>query len=639
MWNNYTENGGIRDSCYMPYLGFGFAFGECYDDGGLDQRGDTIDLTPYAGQTIDIRFRFRSGLEGSVGPDGSADDSGLDGFAIDNVTVRKRDVNFGESTVVSQQLTNLNLVAGESIQVQLTADFVDNTTYYVSTELSNANLGGGQVDQDDTNDQTRFQLTVRNLYDPGLFEEPWLDLLNGERYASGERPITIGVQNWGNTFVDFEVEAEVRNALPQLIAVEDFASASGAGLSVWDDDGNENGTRLDDSSSSNEMLPQNQGVFKNQAYWLGHPSEGYGDNWNETLTLEPIEISDSGADFTFLTFDYFAEGDHIADRNGNVQSVRDFSYLEITWVKEVENQTQVYEGIIYGSWTDLNENGLRPGINGADGTRYHYCEDFDQNGLYEEVEYAGDHSGGIGEDGFVTWFDSDNLVATTRIDLTHVHLLNQTSDDSLAWREECTTLAGSDVTFTWRFYSNDDGVNGNAGYAGFAIDNIRVDDYTFTDDGNYTETVTGMDAAQKRVVEMGVHDFTSGLYRIDLMTLYNNTDNTSKWFDKPEISQANNVSTILFEIANADITLLQPDVLDCVSDAVYSCVYSTNSQGQNAHDFSVPMLNGVIEGVYEVTMKVVDEDTGQTVYEQDSDNGPFVLDPHQRSQALSLIHI
>tara|TARA_Y100000588_G_scaffold384359_1_gene475485 strand:- start:7999 stop:10887 length:2889 start_codon:yes stop_codon:yes gene_type:complete len=142
-----------------------------------------------------------------------------------------------------------------------------------------------------------------------------------------------------------------------------------------------------------------------------------------------------------------------------------------------------------------------------------------------------------------------------------------------------------------------------------------------------------MDAAQKRVVEMGVHDFTSGLYRIDLMTLYNNTDNTSKWFDKPEISQANNVSTILFEIANADITLLQPDVLDCVSDAVYSCVYSTNSQGQNAHDFSVPMLNGVIEGVYEVTMKVVDEDTGQTVYEQDSDNGPFVLDPHQRSQA------
>ena len=618
MWNNYTEEGGIRDSCALQ-------LGVCWDDGAQDQRADSIDLTPYAGQTIDIRFRFRSGLEGTVGPDGSTDYSGLDGFAIDNISIRTRDVNFGESTVESQQLTNLDLLAGESLQVQLTADFVDNTTYYISTVLSNFNLGGGQGDQDSTNDQTRFQLTVRNLYDPGLYEEPWLDLLNGERYASGEMPITIGVQNWGNTFVDFDVEAKVSNALPELIAAEDFSGFQ----PIWEDDGNENGSRLDDSTGSNDMLPQNQGVFKNQAYWLGHPSDGYGDSWNETLTLEPIELTDSGADFTFLSFDYFAEGDHIADRNGNVQSVRDFSYLEATWVKDGE----VYDGIIYGSWTDLNDNGLRYAYNPYTETIYNYCEDFDQNGLYEEVEYAGDHSGGIGEDGFVTWFDSDNLVSTARIDLTHVHLLNQTSEDSIAWTDECTSLAGAEVTFTWRFYSNDDGVNGNAGYAGFAIDNIRVDDYTFNDDGSYVETVTGMDAGQKRVVEMGVHDFESGLYRIDLMTLYNNTDNTSKWFDKPEISQANNVSTILFEIANADITLLQADVLDCVADAVYSCVYSTNPQGQQSHNFAVPMLNGVIEGIYEVTMKIVDEDTGQTVFQQASDNGPFVLDPHQRSQA------
>ena len=637
LWNNYTDGGGIRDSCFMPFLGYGFwEYFDCYPDGELDQRGESIDLTPYAGQTIDLRFRFRSGLEGSVGPEGSADDSGLDGFAFDNITIRTRDVDFGPSpTTVTQQISPLNLVAGESIQVQLTADFVDNTTYYVSTQLSNANLGNGQPDQDETNDAEQFQLTVRNLYDPGLFEEPWIDFVNGERYASAEMPINIGVQNWGNTFVDFDVEAKVSNALPQLIAVEDFASDSGLGLSIWEDDDNDNGTWMDDSTGANSMLPQNEGVFKNNAYWLGHPSDGYGDNWNETLTLEPIEISDSGADFTFLTFDYFAEGDHVSDRNGNALQggVRDFSFLEITWVKEVDGETQVYDGIIYGSWTDLNENGLRPGINGQDGTRYHYCEDFDQNGLYEEVEYAGDHSGGIGEDGFVTWFDTDNLVSTSRIDLTHVHLLNQTSEDSLAWREECTTLAGSDVTFTWRFYSNDDGVNGNAGYAGFAIDNIRVDDYTFIDDGKYNQTVTGMDAANKRVIEMGNHDFTAGLYRIDLMTLYDNTDNSSKWFDKPEISQANNVSTILFEIANADITLLQPDVLDCVEDAVYSCVYATNSQGDNSHDFSIPMLNGVIEGIYQVSMKIVDEDTGQTVYEQNSDNGPFLLDPHQRSQA------
>ena len=618
MWNNYTDSGGIRDSCVVYY-------GICWEDGELDQKADSIDLTPYAGQTIDIRFRFRSGLEGTVGPEGSEDFSGLDGFAIDNISVRTRDVNFGNSTSESQQLTNLDLVAGESLQVQLTADFVDNTTYYISTVLSNFNLGGGQGDQDSTNDQTRFQLTVRNLYDPGLFEEPWLDLLNGERYASGEMPITVGVQNWGNTFVDFDIEAKVSNALPELIAAEDFSGFQ----PIWEDDGNENGSRLDDSSGTNDMLPQNQGVFKNQAYWLGHPDDGYGDSWNETLTLEPIELTDSGADFTFLTFDYFAEGDHISDRNGNVQSVRDFSYLEASWARDGE----VYQGIIYGSWTDLNENGLRLAFNPYTETIFNYCEDFDQNGLYEEVEYVGDHSGGIGEDGFVSWFDSDKLVSTARIDLTHVHLLNQTAEDSFAWTDECTSLAGADVTFTWRFYSNDDGVNGNAGYAGFAIDNIRVDDYTFTDDGSYTETVTGLDAGQRRVIEMGLHDFESGLYRIDLMTLYNNTNNATKWFDKPEISQANNVSTILFEIANADITLLQADVLGCVADAVYSCVYATNPQGQKSHNFAVPMLNGVIEGVYEVTMKIVDEGTGQTVYEQTSDNGPFVLDPHQRSQA------
>ena len=187
MWNNYTESGGIRDSCALFY--------GCWEDGGQDQMADSIDLTPYAGQNIDIRFRFRSGLEGTVGPEGSLDYSGLDGFAIDNISIRTRDVNFGASTFESQRLENLELLAGESLQIQLTADFVDNTTYYISTVLSDFDLGSGQPDQDSTNDETRFQLTVRNLYDPGLFEEPWLNLLNGERYASGEMPITVGVQN------------------------------------------------------------------------------------------------------------------------------------------------------------------------------------------------------------------------------------------------------------------------------------------------------------------------------------------------------------------------------------------------------------------------------------------------------------
>ena len=50
---------------------------------------DSIDPL-HAGQNIDIRFRFRSGLEGTVGPEGSLDYSGLDGFAIDNISIRTR---------------------------------------------------------------------------------------------------------------------------------------------------------------------------------------------------------------------------------------------------------------------------------------------------------------------------------------------------------------------------------------------------------------------------------------------------------------------------------------------------------------------------------------------------------------------
>ena len=93
---------------------------------------------------------------------------------------------------------------------------------------------------------------------------------------------------------------------------------------------------IDDSSGTNDMLPQNVGVFKNFAYWLGHPDTGYGDGWNETMTLDPIPIAATGADFTYLTFDYYAEGDFLQDSNGNILAIRDAANLEISWTKEGE---------------------------------------------------------------------------------------------------------------------------------------------------------------------------------------------------------------------------------------------------------------------------------------------------------------
>ena len=575
---------------------------------------ESIDLTRYAGQVIDIRFRFRSGLMGSVGPAGSSQDTGLDGFAFDNITIRKRDVTFGSTETVSQQLIFNDFAAGAYEEVSLTADFIDNRTYYVKTELTNPS---GFTNMDDLNDDIRFQLTVNNLFDPCLAEEHWIDLENGVRYASGERDVEVRVQNCGNTVTDFQVEAFIQNAEPDLVAIEDFSGVE----PMWTDDGNLNGSRLDDSTGSNDMLPQNRGVFNSHAYWLGHPTDGYGDDWNETVTLDPIPVASTGADFTYLTFDYYAEGDYLKDSNGNILAIRDAANLEISWNK----QGEVFEGVVYGTWTDLNENGIQNTIPGD--PNFHRCEDFDNNG-YDEVEYFGDHSDNVNS---VVWFDSENILKSVTVDLTHIVILNRTSADTSDWRDECTTLSGSEVTLTWRFQSNDDGVNGNAGLAGFGVDNIRVEEFTFEDDGTFTVDVTGLDAAERQRVNLTTHDFQSGIYKIDVTTIFDNTDPLTSWYNESEINTANNHSSIIFSIASADITLLQPDVLECVADITYECVYPIDDA--SAHSFAVPLLNGVIAGEYEITMKVVDLDTGQTVYEEDSDNGPFDLEPHARAQA------
>ena len=124
---------------------------------------------------------------------------------------------------------------------------------------------------------------------------------------------------------------------------------------------------------------------------------------------------------------------------------------------------------------------------------------------------------------------------------------------------------------------NGDGVNGNAGLAGFAVDNIRVDEFTFENDGTYVTDVNGLDASERQTVTVATHDFNSGLYRIDSTTLFNNTIEEHLGTTNPEITTANNHTQIIFSIASADITLMQPNVLDCVSDITYKCVYTYDS--------------------------------------------------------------
>ncbi len=617
-WEQVFFTGGWDDERYLRLYGFGNdpeynTYNGNFNDYTItpwtNYSGDyEIDLTPYAGEIVDIRFRFRSGLMGSVGPDGSSQGGGFDGFAFDNISILKTDVAFGPAETVSRNLNFIDMAAGAIEEVSLTADFIDNKTYYISTILNNPN---GYDNADATNDEVKFQITVKNLFDPGVAEEPWVSLENGLKYASGERDIEIIVQNFGNTLTDFQLETKIQNAIPDLLAIEDF---SGFEEPIWYDDGNENGSVINDKDGDHPMLPQSRGVFNTEAYWLGHPDTGYGDNWSEWMSIGPIEILAGGDDFTYLTFDYFAEGDYITD-NENFYSVRDGANLEINWTKNGEEFT----GNVWGSWTDLNENGIRP---------FHACEDFDLDNSYEEVEYFGDLSDKFDS---ALWFDSEDLVKSVILDFNHITILNTTSDDSFDWNAECTDVSGSDVTLKWTFQSNGDGVNGNAGLAGFAIDNIRLDEFTFEADGTYMNNVTGLDALEKTTVNVASHNFRSGIYRIDATTILDSNITGTAWHNMSEISTANNHTQIIFSIASADITLMQPDVLDCVSDITYNCVYAIDDSSE--HSFSVPLLNGVIGGEYELSMKIVNLANGQMVFNETADNSPFDLDPHQRDQA------
>ena len=115
------------------------------------------------------------------------------------------------------------------------------------------------------------------------------------------------------------------------------------------------------------------------------------------------------------------------------------------------------------------------------------------------------------------------------------------------------------------------------------------------------------------------------------MTIFDNTTPATSWYGANEVNLANNISTIMFSIASADITLKQADVMECVTDITYKCVYPIDDA--RAHSFSVPLLNGVIEGEYGLSMSIVDLDTNQEVYAATADNGPFVLQPHDRAFA------
>jgi hypothetical protein len=579
---------------------------------------NSLDLTPWAGDVVDIRFRFRTGYLGSVGLDNESRNTQFDGMAFDNLTITKTVTQYGAIQPVQQTITLSNFGPGDEEVVTLNAYFVNDTEYMLEGMVANPT---GFVNEDDSNDDIRWKMSVLNLYDPAVMQitsfEP------GQLYAAGDMAIDVIVENAGNTVMDFDVEATVYTAQPTSLFSnpckdgEDF-EPSGCAL-MYGDDTNGQGDIYDDTDPGiqNAIVPGNRPLFGGHAYWFGHPDTGYGDGWNESMTLQSIDLRNMGGDFAYVTFDYFAESDYLTDSNGNIVGVNEYAGLEISWRKG----SQTYQGVVYGSWNDYNENGILGGPNQS-------CEDIDGDDVWDEVDFMGDHAD---EGDYVVWFDTEGIVKSVTLDLTHIVLQNRTGASS-EWRTECTSMAGAEVDLTFRFLSNNDGINGASGFAGFAMDNITVQEYTFTPvtGGEYSATVTNIDAREERNISIATHDFVQGIYRVDVMSTFDNVTAGNNWTNVAEVALGNNLSRVIFEVASVDVTLYRPNVLDCVEDATFDCVYPIDQA--MTHQFEVPLSNGVLEGDYNIYMDIVNSQ-GTTVSSVTSVNSPISLEPHQNTDA------
>ena len=577
--------------------------------------GDSaLDLTEWAGENIDIRFRFRSGFYGSVGLNNESRNTQFDGMAFDNLSITKTVTQYGQEQVV-QQNVNLNSFApGDEQEVSLNAYFVNNTTYIIGGEIT---ATSGFVNEDDTNDLTRFKTTVLNLYDPAVNEITSFE--KGQLYAAGQMPIDVIAEHAGNTLVDFDVEASIYQAQPNPLFtnpckdLEDFEPSNCAYM--YGDDGDNFGIVVDDtdSSISNNIVPGNRPVFGSNAYWFGHPDTGYGDDWNESMTLQEIDLRNMAGDFAYLTFDYFAESDFNTDSDGNINP-QDYAGMDITWRKG----SQSYDGLVYGSWNDYNENGVQ---------QNQTCEAADPQtnagGYSDELVYTGDH-------GYNVWFDSAGVVKSVTLDLTHLLIQNRSSSDTSRWRTECTSMEGAQVTLTFRFQSTSS-IGGDSGFAGFAVDNITVQEYTFTLDTSYSAPVTNLDAREEVNLTVGTHNFLQGIYRVDVMSIFDNVTAGNNWTNVAEVTIGNNLTRMIFEVASVDVTLMRPNVLDCVEDVSMPCAYPIDNA--KTHQFEMELINGVLEGDYNVYMQITDIDTGTAEAPIASTNSPQTLAPHARTNA------
>jgi hypothetical protein len=622
LWGGYDServrnlnNAGFAEAIYSYGIG---AFGTNYGWSNFTEEDlGAFDLSTFAGKTVDIRFRFKSGWEGSVAGEESSW-SGRDGFGYDNITIWKQNTAFTSNVQSVPATINMNnLAPNEDYTTSITADFINGTTYRISAVV---NYG---ADEQPANDEIVGYITAFNIFDPAVMD---ITSFNpGGLYAEGDFPIEVKVEHRGNTNVSFEVKAGVYSATPAdiycgsplVVCTETFEGGS-AGFR-YTDDNNANGGIIDDSTCQEQL-------FGSHAYWFGHPCDvanSFGDVWeNETMTIPDIDLNNMSGDFVALNFEYFAETWFEIDSNGNTYNRNDYAALTADWNKDGRD----YSGVFYGQWIDYNEDG--------------FCiVDEDGNGFIDEenettidsleIDFIGDSTninGGAGTTN--VFYNSDGLVMSRSLDLTHLYILNTTSVDSADWDVECLSLAGSTVDINFEFFSNDDGHNGqNDGVRGVAFDNISLEEFTFNKDAEYTTTVSNLDAEENRTVSVSNHDFESGVYKIEVETVFDNTTQGTAWYGFEEVSIANNLARVIFSVESVDITLGKPDQLSCLTDVVLDCVLPIDSA--LTHDWSLSATNGVLQGDYTFHMNVEDMADGSQAHSTTA--GPSqTLSPHQR---------
>ena len=92
-------------------------------------------------------------------------------------------------------------------------------------------------------------------------------------------------------------------------------------------------------------------------------------------------------------------------------------------------------------------------------------------------------------------------------------------------------LADSEVQLNFDFFSDDDGRNGiNDGFRGVGINNITLKGIHLCRRCFIPISRTGVDAEDSSTDLIAEHDFNSGVYMVEVETIFDNTTAGTNWY-------------------------------------------------------------------------------------------------------------